>query len=200
MSSVSTSDRTLRILDIGGTVEYWERVGIDFLRQLKARVKIVNINPAEISHQSYAGVLETGQANGCAMPEFTDQEFDLVHSNSVIEHVETWSNMKAFASEVRRLGKNYYVQTPYFWFPIDPHFYRMPLFHWLPRPSRAMLLQRFPLAHSGRIKSLDEAFEVVDSARLLDRRQFAFLFPEASIEFERIGGLPKSMVGIFRST
>ena len=37
--------------------------------------------------------------------------------------------MRAFAAETKRLADNYYIQTPYFWFPIDPHYYRIPLFH-----------------------------------------------------------------------
>jgi hypothetical protein len=48
----------------------------------------------------------------------------------------------------------------------------------------------------GRIEGVDMAFDVVDRARLLDGRQFRFLFPDAKISFERFGGLAKSMVAI----
>jgi len=106
--------------------------------------------------------------------------------------------MKSFAAETRRVGRNYYVQTPYFWFPFDPHYYRMPMFHWFPRPVRARLLNSLPLATIGRIEGVDLAFDVVDRARLLDGRQFRFLFPDAKVSFERFGGLAKSMVAIRR--
>jgi len=46
------------------------------------------------------------------------------------------------------------------------------------------------------MQTVDAAYDVVDAARLLDRRQFRFLFPDGTIAFERFVGLPKSMIGI----
>jgi len=136
--------------------------------------------------------------DACDLSSFADRSFDLVHSNSVIEHVGNWSRMKAFANEARRVGRYYYVQTPYFWFPIDPTNYRSPLIHWLPRPWQARLLNTFPLTHVGRIETLDSAFEVLDSTQLIDARQFAIAFPDAQIVRERVLGLTKSLIAIRR--
>jgi SAM-dependent methyltransferase len=61
---------------------------------------------------------------------FADGEFDLVYCNSVIEHVPL-ERRKAFAAELRRVGRGWYVQTPAWSFPIEPHAL-LPGAHWLP--------------------------------------------------------------------
>lgn len=195
--SIARERGEISILDMGGTVEYWDRVGFDFLREVGARIALLNRFAGELSPPVGCEDLFT-QAVGdaCDLSQFEDRAFDLAHSNSVIEHVLTWDNMKAFAAETRRVADNYYVQTPYYWFPVDPHYYKMPLFHWLPRPTRAKLLSTFPIAHSGRVKTVDLAYDVVDRARLLDKTQFDFLFPDANVAFERFAGLRKSLIGI----
>jgi len=185
------------IIDLGGTPNYWERIGSDFLRTRRVKVTVVNLHESELALAPELAELVTCEVgDACNLSRFDDRQFQLAHPNSVIEHVETWSNMKSFAAETRRVARAYYVQTPYFWFPVDPHYYRFPFFHWLPRPTRARLLNALPLTYSGRIQGVDHAFEIVDAARLLDRRQFEFLFPDSRITFERVAGLPKSMIAI----
>lgn len=197
IASIAKPKQSISILDMGGTVEYWERVGIEFLREQGAVVTLINRFATELSDtKSYDGIFSYAVGDACDLSQFPDKKFDLAHSNSVIEHVYTWDNMKSFASETRRVAKFYYVQTPYFWFPIDPHYYKMPLFHWFPRPTRAWLLSTFAIAHSGRVQTVDAAYDIVDAARLLDHRQFRFLFPDAATAFERFAGLPKSMIAI----
>jgi len=61
---------------------------------------------------------------------FADDEFDLVYCSSVIEHVPR-ARRAAFAAEVRRVGRGWFVQTPAFTFPIEPHSL-LPFAHWLP--------------------------------------------------------------------
>jgi hypothetical protein len=102
--------------------------------------------------------------------------------------------MVRFAAEVRRLAPAYYVQTPYFWCPIDPHFYRVPFFHWLPESLRAKLFRRMRVGHSPAQPDLARAMSLVESSMLLDAGQFRYLFPDATITFERLYGLPKSLI------
>lgn len=53
------------------------------------------------------------------MPQYSDREFDIVYSNSVIEHLFTKGNQVKMANEVRRVGNNYYIQTPNYYFPLS---------------------------------------------------------------------------------
>lgn len=186
------------ILDLGGTYDYWRRLGVDFLRANNATVTLVNHEEAEFVKANPFGpdadLFATVVADACDLHQFRDNSFDFVHSNSLIEHLGTWDNMRACAREVRRLAPSYYVQTPYFWFPIEPHFAKAPCIHWFPRPLRALLLRTFPIAFSGKAPTLNRAFEIVDGAKLLNRRQFDSLFPDAAVTFEKWRGFRKSLL------
>ncbi len=70
-------------------------------------------------------------AKAASLP-FADQSFDLVFSNSVIEHVGSRDTQARFASEIARVGKLFWLQTPNRYFPIEQHLWT-PLVHWLPR-------------------------------------------------------------------
>jgi hypothetical protein len=71
-----------------------------------------------------------------------DGGFDLVYSNSVIEHLGGIENQRPFAAECRRVGQNYYVQTPNIWFFMKPHFIT-PFIHWLPCKIQRLFLRNF---------------------------------------------------------
>ena len=70
------------------------------------------------------------RADAAAGLPFAEDEFDLVYCSSVIEHVAP-SRREAFAAELRRVGRGWFVQTPAFSFPIEPHAL-LPFAHWLP--------------------------------------------------------------------
>jgi len=72
------------------------------------------------------------EADGCNLAAFADHSFDIAHSNSVLEHVGSWARMVQFAKEVSRVSEKYFVQTPNYWFPIEPHFVT-PFFQWFPK-------------------------------------------------------------------
>ena len=103
--------------------------------------------------------------------------------------------MLAFAGQVRRLAPSYYVQTPYFWFPYEPHF-GCPAFHWLPESTRVALLTRRAMGHYPKADNVSVATQWAQSARLLDQQQMASLFPDAVVRREKFGGLTKSLIAI----
>jgi hypothetical protein len=177
------------VLDLGGTSDYWRAVGIDFLHDNGFQITILNFESSELGE----GPFKTLVGDACAV-ELPDMSYDLVHSNSVIEHVGDWDRMEQFAKEVRRLAPAYYVQTPNWWFPIEPHFYKVPMFQWLPKSIRASILYHLPIAHSGRIRDRERAMEIVKTTRLLTPRQMRRLFPDGELLRERFGGLTKSLI------
>ncbi|MBD2293422.1 class I SAM-dependent methyltransferase [Anabaena sphaerica FACHB-251] len=181
------------ILDIGGRKNYWSVLPEQLLKEYKIYITIVNF-PGEIlpeTEEHYKFI----HGDGCNLNFFDDNSFHIAHSNSVIEHVGDWQQMVSFAKEVRRLAPNIYLQTPYFWFPIEPHF-MCPFFHWLPRPVRISLVMRFALGNHQRYKSVGEAASKLEHYRLLDRKMLQYLFPDADITSERFIGLTKSLTAI----
>jgi hypothetical protein len=183
---------SFHILDIGGRPDYWDKVGRNFLNSRDLRITCVNLEASELAGDA-SERLTLAVGNACAL-DYPDDSFDLVHSNSVIEHVGRFADMTNFARETRRLAPAYYVQTPYFWFPIDPHFYRLPAIHWMPTSLQIVFLKRFQLGHSAPSRDLAETMRKIESRSILDAEMFRHLFPDAEHRFERAFGLPKSMI------
>ena len=71
------------------------------------------------------------RADGRALP-FPDAQFDVVHSNAVVEHVGDEAEQARFVGELVRVAKAGFVTTPNRWFPIETHC-GLPFLHWLPR-------------------------------------------------------------------
>lgn len=190
---VLSTHSTCRILDIGGEPQFWTTVG-DLLGTRDVRVTLLNQTVYAFNDATFTAVV--GDARDLSF--FADMSFDLVHSNSVIEHVGRWRDMQAMAREVRRLAPSYLVQTPNFWFPIEPHCSTL-FFHWMPEPMRVSLLMRRPRSHWGQAPDVDTAMRQVQSATLLDCRALATLFPDATIHRERLLGLTKSLIAVRES-
>ena len=110
---------------------------------------------------------------------FADQEFDIAYASSVIEHIAP-TLRPTFASELRRVGRGWYVQTPAITFPIEPHAL-LPAAHWLPPAAR----RRYWRLGAGGDP---------DEVQLLRRRELERLFGPAVRE--RFGALTKSWICI----
>ena len=180
-----------RVIDVGGTQYYWDIVG-DFVESRPIEITLVNQELSTASGKFHSVIGDATNLTGIA-----DNSFDFAHSNSVIEHVGDWRAMRAAANEIRRVAPAYYVQTPNFWFPYEPHF-RCAFFHWLPEHIRYRLVMRFALGFADRKKTVHDAMARVQSARLIDQMQMRELFPEAEHSCEWVMGLPKSLIAAHR--
>ncbi len=135
------------------------------------------------------------QGDALRADELVDgEEFDLVFSNSLIEHLGGHGPRRRFADLVAKLAPRYVVQTPYRYFPVEPH-WMFPGFQFLPVGARSYLAPRWPLGHTRGWDGREATNEVMatDLLSLFEMRDY---FPDAVIVFERIGGLPKSMIAI----
>jgi hypothetical protein len=164
--------RPLRVIDLGGTNDFWEQRG--WAGRDDVSVTLVNVVEQERRHENVHPVV--GDATSLA--DHADDSYDIAFSNSVIEHLFTFDSQAAMASEIRRVARAYWVQTPNFWFPMEPHFL-MPGWHWLPESARVSILRRRPVGWMGRCPDPEVARRIVREVRLMRRRELAALFPEA---------------------
>lgn len=183
----SKLERPLRIIDIGGTNEFWRQRG--YTERDDVRITLVNLEPEE---QVYSNI-EPRTGDATDLSDVPDGSFDVAFSNSVIEHVFTLENQRKMAREAQRVAGAYWVQTPNFWFPIEPHFLT-PAWHWLPKSTRVALLRRRRFGQRGPCPDPAEARAMVEEIRLMTRRELRSMFPEATIMPERFFGLVKSWV------
>lgn len=188
------SKQEVTILDAGGRPDYWEMLP----QALRPRTRITCLNfESELrayGSQSADLRIDSVAGDACDMPQYADASFDLVHSNSVIEHVGSLQNMQRFAKEVRRVGRAYYVQTPNFWFPVEPH-YGVPLVHYLPDMAKLCLFTRFRVGYAPRCR-FDQALARIDHTRMIGGRALQALFPDGRILKERFGLMVKSITAI----
>jgi len=177
------------ILDVGGTPSNWQ------LLDVRPRVTLLNMPRAR--EESWPG-FELVAADGCQLP-FGNQSFDIVFSNSVIEHVGSPEAQARFANEIQRVARRYWVQTPNRWFPLEPHLLT-PFLHYLPRAWQAPLARHWTVWDAVERPAPDRREFYIEhylrDIRLLAASDMAKLFPGANIRRERSLGLTKSLIAV----
>lgn len=179
-----------KIIDIGGRMEHWSALS-DLWHDKKIEVTLVNLETEAIANPHFQSLA----ADARNLSRFETNAFDLVYSNSVIEHVGQWADQKRMASEARRVAPRHFVQTPNYWFPLEPHF-RTPFIHWLPEPWRIAIVRARACGFYPKAKNVDEARSILDDAKLLDFAAMQTLFPDSIIEREKVALLTKSLIAI----
>lgn len=176
----------MNVLDLGGTPEFWRSAPMR-----PASVTTVNLLPAETDETWIDHLV----GDACEFSTHSARQYDLVVSNSVIEHVGGHEMRKRMAAVVHESAAAFWVQTPYRYFPIEPH-WLAPGWQFLPPAGRAAVLSHWPFCHAGRIGDREEALRVVLTTELLGLSEMRLLFPDSEIWRERTAGLTKSIVAV----
>lgn len=197
-------NKTTRILDIGS--ENGENINLILKKTdvLPENVFLADINERAIMEGREKFGYQCVLVDESGLVPYDDKFFDVVYCSSVIEHVtiekdSMWDikskaafqkaalkSQKKFADEIIRIGKQYFVQTPAKYFPVESHT-GLPIFAFLPR---AMQLQIMQMTNKFWIK------EAVPDFNLLTKKEMSDFFPGAEIVLERKFGLAKSIMAI----
>lgn len=177
----------VRILDVGGTEEFWKLMPLSGAGQ--AHITVLNTVEFKTTLNNVTSVA----GDACRLEQYAERSFDVVFSNSVIEHLGTLTAQQQMSAEVRRVGRRYFIQTPNRWFPMEPHFL-FPCFQFLPFRARVWIASHYPAGWYCRPGDPAGAAREVEAIRLLGRREFQALFPEGILYRERFCGLTKSFI------
>jgi len=172
------------VLDVGGTPFNWSMLSE------RPKLTILNLSFPRRREKTVWWIV----ADGRYLP-FKDKVFDIVFSNSMIEHLGNFDNQYLFSTECYRVGHGYYVQTPNKWFPIEPHLIT-PFIHWVGRKIQKKLLRNFTVWGLITRPTRQKCDKLMQEICLLNKQEMSVLFPEAEIWRERFLGLTKSLIAV----
>ncbi len=173
----------MRVLDVGGTSAFWSQTP-----EHPLQVTVINLD-AQTARQPW---ISTHQADACTLR--LREQFDLVISNSLIEHVGGHERRQRLADVIHHHADRHWVQTPYRYFPIEPHWVA-PGIQWLPLPARIAYSRYWPLGHM-RPADYEEALDGVLEIELLTLTEMRHYFPASTIWKEHFAGMTKSLTAV----
>ena len=176
--------KPISILDVGGKINFWENRGLAGNNDYK--ITVLNIEKEKSNYSNINCLI--GDATN--LNQYKNKSFDIVHSNSVIEHLYNFNNQKKMASEIIRVGKKFIIQTPNKYFFIEPH-YLLPFFQFLPKSMKFFILTKTKMS---RLKRWDKEFakQYIKEIRLMNLKELKTLFPNCNVYYEKFLGMNKS--------
>ena len=181
--------KNTRILDVGGYLYDWDGVV-----PIESQITLLNLSHQAALNLPARFTLEVGDARHLA---HADRSFNIAYSNSVIEHLRTFEDQQKFAAEIRRVGRNVFVQTPNRWFFIEVHFVTI-FVHFLPWWLARKIIRFCSFRGLFRAGDNVDLGELAAELRLLDRKEMQQLFPDCEIHREKWFGLTKSLIAVRR--
>lgn len=187
----------LTVLDVGGEVHSW----------LDAEIRprhVTLMNPPRPAERAEDRIRSAGTGDwmtvvagdACEPPdEIKEQRYDLVYSNSVIEHVGGHLRRRRCAHWVRALGDHHRVHANRF-FPIEPHFVIAGI-QFAPPRLQVAVLTHWPYTRRWFQRlSWTDRLDRVMGIELLSPTAFGSYFPDSELVRERVWGLTKSLIAV----
>lgn len=189
----------IRLVDLGGTVNFWKSWGL--AKQPLLNVTLVNNHEQDKQYSNDPISLPNIRRLDADVLTLTAADFanfDVIFSNSLIEHLPGRELQRQLAQAIVDSGRPYFLQTPNKRSPLDPHFPRpyVPFFATYPRSVQARLLTWFKLGSSSVAPSYDAALARLHNYYPLTTRDVRQLFPKARIVIERPLGFPMSIIAM----
>ncbi len=201
-------ERPVKILDLGGTVNFWSQ--LEYADSDEFDITIVNIEedpllfPPLLNHAGTSFIkrelkneIKFIKADAADLSRFKSNDFDIIFSNSLIEHIGSYAEQKKFAEEIMRTGKKYFIQTPNYYFPFEPHFL-FPCFQFFPQTIQIFLLTNFKMGWFQKCSSANEAKLLLNSINLLKKKTLIRFFTNGKLYKEKILFFTKSFI-IYKS-
>lgn len=180
--------KPLKILDLGGSDYYWQ--SLNFTDNENYKIEILNIENQNTENFKNISFLKKDVRD---LSFIKDKEYDLIYSNSLIEHLNNFDEQKKLAKEIQRTGKKYFIQTPNYYFPVEPHFL-FPFFQFLSVDMKTKLISNFNLGWFEKQTDIVKARELANSIKLLKEKELKEIFPGCKIYKEKYFSLNKSFI------
>jgi hypothetical protein len=189
--------RPTKIIDLGGTFAMWQRWGLAGDNSLS--VTLANNFASDTNAKSIDLRFTNFSRLDIDVLELDDnsyKQFDLIFSNSMLEHLPTRRLQQRLADSITSSGRPYFIQVPNKYSMIDPHFAHplAPFFASWPKPLQMRMLLVSGLNGGGRHRSLDTAARRLEFYCPLGKTEMKRLFPGAKVSYEWSYGIPMSIV------
>jgi hypothetical protein len=189
----------VRLIDLGGTIKFWENWGL--AKKPLLDVTVVNSHELDKCHQDDPITLPNIhrlRADVLTLSAADFARFDVIFSNSLIEHLPGRHLQQRLARAIIDSKRPYFMQTPNKRSPVDPHFPRpyVPFFAAYPRSLQARLLSWSALGSGSAAPSYQAALERLSNYYPLTKRDIRNLFPQAQVVMERPLGVPMSIIAM----
>ena len=192
-------DRILRVVDIGGTVAFWE----DWWKlsdQDQLHVTLINnhrLDDTQRKRQTPSRFIDNVCRDANTLTPADFGAFDLIFSNSFLEHLRSRGEQTRLADTIAASGLPYFVQVPNKHSPVDPHHPFAPYFAVYPFTLRVGLVRVSGFGAGGKARTLDDAREREQYYNPLGVRDMQALFPKAAVKVEKPLGVPMSILALY---
>lgn len=189
--------RPLRIVDLGGTVPFWRSFGLSPEHQL--HVTLINNHANDDTAAGIAdhtGLIDDRNMDAnCVTIDYL-RAFDLIFSNSFLEHLSAREEQAALANKICASGRAYFIQIPNKNSPVDPHFPSplAPFFAIYPRKVQAFMLSHSKLGSGAKSRDFEDAMDRLRFYNPLGLDDMRALFPDAQFRTDRPAGVPMSVI------